>query len=450
MSKPQKLYDIAYALANIIRNTDFEVGRWELHVQSVKLTKLFIVLWSCAIPVVVSSNQTPAKVAVLKTQESLAQIVHAELDQFIEQTQSSDKKLTGITIAVSLPYGQLLSSAYGHADLENDIPMAIDTRMPVGSIGKIWTASVALTLVHEGILDLDEPIRRWLGTEPWFDQLPNYDTLTLRQLLNHSGGIIDHVFESNDFLDWFKGSVEGEKTSLRSFTEIDSADRAFDHRELVQYSLNKAPLFKPGESFHYTDTGYILAGLIIEVASGKSYYKLLKNRFINPLGLTMTSAMDSRHMPGVAQGYCVQSRTLLGLPETVLNNERLIFNPLIEWTGGGVVSNSQDLARWAKALFKHETALPAKALEEMLLSVVDQGIAKDEFGRHRGYGLGVSIVRTAQGTAFRHGGFFPGYLSMMAYYPDSNVAIAMQINSDGADLETLFNDVQNLIFRMLE
>lgn len=415
------------------------------------LTALLLIGCAAVAPAAVLSNKTHAQGSVLPdSYRNLSQALQVKLDRFVDQAKTSEETLPGVTVAISLPDGQSIALASGYADQQKKIPMQVDTRMPAGSIRKTWAAAVAMSLVHEGVLALDEPVRRWLGTEPWFDRLPNHQSLTLRQLLNHSGGLIDHVFESTEFQDWLKASLEPKDAHrVRSVDEMDAADQVFDHLDLVQYVLDQPPLFAPGQGFHYTDTGYILVGLIIEQATGKPYYQILQNRFLDPLGLTLTSPLDSRQIPGVAQGYCVQSRELFGLPETVLHDGLLIFNPLGEWTGGGVVSNSQDLVLWAKALFEQDV-LPPGVLEDMLTSVVDQGKGRDEAGRLHGYGLGVSIVQTARGTAFRHGGFFPGYLSMMTYYPDSKVAIAMQINSDGADLEAHFNSVQDLVFNVLQ
>lgn len=109
-----------------------------------------------------------------------------------------------------------------------------------------------------------------------------------------------------------------------------------------------------------------------------------------------------------------------------------------------MVSNSKDMVRWAKALFEGDV-IKQPYLDEMLRSVSTPKQGRDIAGRAYGYGLGVSIVKTNYGTAFRHGGFFPGYNSMLAYFPDFNIAVAMQINSDNAKIEEHFEAIVKMI-----
>lgn len=125
-----------------------------------------------------------------------------------------------------------------------------------------------------------------------------------------------------------------------------------------------------------------------------------------------------------------------------------VFNPSLEWTGGGVVSNSKDLARWAKVLYEGN-AIGRPYLDELLNSVSKPKEAPDNSGRAYGYGLGVSIINTKYGTAFRHGGFFPGYNSMQAYYPDYRIAVAMQINSDSSKIEEHFEAIVEIIIETI-
>jgi D-alanyl-D-alanine carboxypeptidase len=159
--------------------------------------------------------------------------------------------------------------------------------------------------------------------------------------------------------------------------------------------------------------------------------------------------MDRRDIPGVVQGYAPQSHQLFGIPEQVLENGVFVFHPSIEWTGGGLVSNSSDLAHWAKALYEGR-AIGADALNEMLTSITGADVEKDALGRMLGYGLGVSVVKSDAGTYYRHGGFFPGYNSFLGYFPDEQVAIAMQINTDSSEIETHFNTIVKIVLDELE
>ncbi|MDX1384717.1 MAG: serine hydrolase, partial [Thermoanaerobaculia bacterium] len=106
----------------------------------------------------------------------------------------------------------------------------------------------------------------------------------------------------------------------------------------------------------------------------------------------------------------------------------MTIHPLVEWTGGGLVNNPQDLVRWAKALYEGE-AIAGDYLDEL----VAVGFAPDPEQPEAGYGLGVSIAASDHGPRWGHGGFFPGYNSILAYFPAHRVAVAIQINSDKSE-----------------
>jgi len=371
--------------------------------------------------------------------ERLRRDVQNELDARHKAAQITDELFPGATAALVLQDGRMAGFATGFSDIEEKTAMSTESRMPAGSIGKTYVAAVALSMVSDGILDLDSKIVKWLGEEPWFNRLPNREMITLRQLLNHSSGLIDHVFDTNS----------GFQNYLKEQLSPGNTERTIDPREFVQYILDRKPLFPAGEGFHYSDTGYILVGLIIEKASGSTYYEELSNRFLKSLNLTLTSPLNQRKVVGLAQGYAPKSQQLFGFPFNVVHAGAFVFDPSLEWTGGGVVSNSQDLVRWAKALYEGN-AIGRPYLDEMLSSVANPEKNRDDSGRVYGYGLGVSIAKTKYGTTFRHGGFFPGYNSLLAYFPDRGIAVAMQINTDSSKIEEYFEAIVKIIIEAIE
>jgi D-alanyl-D-alanine carboxypeptidase len=358
----------------------------------------------------------------------------AELDRIHAEAGSTDAALPGATAAFILPDGRVFGCATGYSDVELGIPMTPDMRMPSGSIGKTYVAAVVLSLAHDGVLSLDDPISTWLGDEGWFGRLPNGDAITVRMLLNHSGGLINHVFDLPEFQEAARTTFSG-----------GDPDRYLTPRELVEFILDREPLFEAGEGFHYTDTGYILVGMIVEEATGSSYYEELARRFLEPLDLRSTLPQDRRRVPDLAQGYSVQGAELLGVPPKVVSDGELAFNPLTEWTGGGLYNNPQDLVRWAKALYEGD-AMPGDYLEDLLGSVAPTDPDRPE----RVYGLGVGIYETPYGMAYGHGGFFPGYLSLMRYFPDHRIAVAMQMNSDAEQPPTRMDPLIQVVVEGLQ
>jgi D-alanyl-D-alanine carboxypeptidase len=361
--------------------------------------------------------------------DELAARFQAELDRIHQEAESTDESFPGATAAFILQDGRVFGFATGLSDIEENIPMAADMRMPSGSIGKTYTAAVGLSLHVDGVLDLDEKISRWMGEEPWFDRLPNGNDITLRMLLNHSAGLVDHVFDVEEFHE-----------AARTVFGSGDPEAYLGPRELLEFALDREPLFPAGEAFKYTDTGYILAGMVMEKASGSSYYAELTRRFLEPLGLELTLPQDRRRVPNLSQGYAVQSAALFGVPPKVVEDGALVFNPLIEWTGGGLFNNPQDLVRWASALYGG-SAMDGPYLDDLLGSVAPAGPEPVDVS----YGLGVGIYQTPFGQAYGHSGFFPGYLSTLRYFPDHGIAVAMQMNTDAEQPSRMDSLVQVVI-----
>lgn len=290
-----------------------------------------------------------------------------------------DLEAPGATAAYALADGTVVAFAAGVADLEAGTPMPRDAIMPAGSVGKSFVAAVAVALAQEGRLDLDGPIAGWLGDEPWFDELPNARAITTRQLLTHSSGLADHYGDP--------GLVE----MIAAGRASGDPDWAIPPVDAVRLLADDPPLFPPGEGFAYTDTGYLLVGMIVERAGGEPYSDQVRQRFLEPLELHLTTPSDRRQIPGLVPGY-VTGGDALGLPPKTVEDGVMVFSPASEWTGGGLASNPADLVRWARALYEGR-ALSAPSLDELLTSV--------PWGDAEGvrYGLGVIISETPSGCA---------------------------------------------------
>ncbi len=316
----------------------------------------------------------------------------------------------GVTAACVLPDGSVSIAAAGFADVEAGTPMRPDDRMLAASIGKTFTGAMMVALSREDRLALDDPLAEWLGEEPWYDRLPNHDTITLRHLLRHRSGLPDHVYD---------------EAFGAQFAQRLASGRPFTPRELIGYVLDEEPLFPAGAGFAYTDTGYLLLGLVIGKAAGESYYAAVARRFLEPLGLAHTSPSDRRGLAGLVPGYLADDNPF-GLPaKTLAEDGRLVFHPGLEWTAGGFVSHSRDLARWGAALFGGE-AMPGDYLA-VLLASAPIGPARPSAR----YGLGVAEFRGGRfGVVYGHAGWIPGYTSSLRHYADHGVTIAFQVNTD--------------------
>ncbi len=348
----------------------------------------------------------PMSGAVYAPRTSPESLFQAELDHLRE-----DLDVPGATAAYALPDGTVGIAASGLADVESRTPMTPRTRMLAASIGKSFVAATALALAQEGSLDLDAPIAAVLSDRPWLSRLPNHDTITPRHLLTHASGLPDHV-----------NSPRFARAVARRWQE---PGNPLPREALVQFVLDEPALFPAGRGWSYSDTGYILVGLVIEQVAGRPYEMELHRRFLAPLGLEATTPSDRRALPGLASGYTARDNPL-GLPgKTTTSPGVMAWNPAIEWTGGGLVSTSRDLVVWARALYEAR-ALPGPYLDDLLRSVrvggEDSGVS---------YGAGVAIhQKTPLGQSYGHGGRIPGYVSSVRYYPEHRLAVAFQVNTD--------------------
>ena len=338
--------------------------------------------------------QTPPKVDLPKNLPRMLSKLQTHLDQ-ARTTAKFPGAQVGFTWIDSEARYYSGSVATGISDLEHSARLKTSDRLLAGSVGKTFVATVALMLVEQGKLNLDDKISAWLGNESWFSRLPNSKDITLRMLLNHSSGIPDHV-ETSAF----------EKALLKS------ASREVDYAELIAYVLNKKPLFPAGQGYNYADTNYILAGMIIEKASGKTLYALTDELILKPHNLQRTIPSNALVLPDVSNGY------IKGKP--VIVNGRFTLNPQWEWAGGGFASTAEDLSRWAAMLYGADI-LTRKSLDEMFNSTATGDGAK--------YGLGVMMTSSNWGRTYGHDGEFPGYVSVMRYYPQFHLAVAVMVNA---------------------
>src|SRR6056297_546235 len=336
----------------------------------------------------------------------------------------------GATAAYEWVDGREGGAATGLSDVEADIPMNINSRMLAASIGKTFVGAIAVSLIHDGVLDADMPISKWLGDRDWFARLPNHEQITLRHLLTHRSGLPNHVY-----MDEFAAEVSQRMIDNTLPIAPDS---------LVMFVLDKDPLFNADEGWAYTDTGYILVGLIIEEATGRDIYSIIEEQFLAPLNLSSTSPSDRYFLPGLAAGYAAENS--LGFPvKTTTPGGHMVWHPGIEWTGGGLVSTSADLASWGAELFGGD-ALPEEALG-LLLDAKPVDPSTDEIL----YGMGVAAYKNgAYGTVYGHRGWIPGYTSSLRYYKEYGVAIAFQINTDIGIMDDSSTVIETMETRLLE
>jgi D-alanyl-D-alanine carboxypeptidase len=234
------------------------------------------------------------------------------------------------------------TNASGVADLHTGRPMRPSDRFRAGSLTKPFVATVVLQLVAEGKLSLSDTVERWLpGILPYGDQI------TVRQLLNHTSGVPDYtpaplagLYRGDRFRSWRPG-------------------------ELVGLVAGQPPDFPPGSAWSYSNTGYVLLGMIIERVTGQRLGRELERRIFRPLRMRDTSFVTNfpwlagRHADGYSlqydDGYNPIEGTLFDIT---------VFNPSFAWAAGAVLSNEADLAPFFGALLGGRLAARGAGTDE--------------------------------------------------------------------------------------
>ncbi len=350
---------------------------------------------------------------------TLTENLQQKLDQIV-----AENGFPGATIAIAFGDGATLDIASGFADPQASQEMRVGARMFCGSTGKTFVSAVALQLVSESKLELADLASKYFESErdrEWFAKLPNSKDITVHSLMNHTSGLPRYIFQQT-FLD----DLNANPLKRRS------------PRDNLSLLHGVEPLHPVGGGWAYSDSNYLVLGLIIEQVTGESYYEAARKRLLDPLGLTNTIPATQPRIQGLIQGH-IGSANPFGLPRQTLKDGAYALNPEFEWCGGGYVTNAADLANWLFAL--HSGKVLNDDAYALLIEPVDFATGQPA---EQGYGLGTFVWRTDNGLYYGHAGVMPGYLTQIEYSRDHQMAIAMQVNSDEGMGRGMHGHVQSL------
>ncbi|WP_166664000.1 serine hydrolase domain-containing protein [Actinophytocola oryzae] len=278
----------------------------------------------------------------------------------------------------------------GTAELGTDRPIRPDDRVRVASNTKMFVATVVLRLVGEGRVALDAPIADYL---PGLVRGNGYDgaRITVRQLLRHTSGLADYV---EDVL-----------------SDPTSGDHPWRPEDLVAVGLSHPPLFAPDTGWAYSNTNYIVLGMLVEAVTGRFVGTEITDRLIRPLGLSRTSypAPGDKAIPGRhAHGYYA----FPGRPVTDVTE----LEPSLPGAAAALVSTGEDMTRFVRALLSGGLLRP-DLLAELRMTVPADGTD---------YGLGIrEIPLPCGGVAWGHAGDMPGFDSFTAATRDGRSAFVV-------------------------
>ena len=325
--------------------------------------------------------------APVLAQDSLSASQRARIDSAVTQVLASTGAPSA-SIAVVLDGRIVYERAYGSARLEPDVAATPAMRYSIGSVSKQFTAAAILLLAEAGKLSLDDKVAKWLP------ELTRAREVTIRQLLSMTAGYQDY---------WPQDYV------FPAMQQPAAAGRILD--EWARKPLD----FDPGTRWQYSNTNYVIAGLIVERAGGMPFMRFLQQRIFTPLGMTSATSVDSAPLgAGDAGGYL---RNALGpLRQAPKEGRGWLF------AAGGLGMTAHDLARWDVAVIDGKV-LRAASHRAM------QTDTRLSNGTGTGYGLGVGISAPMGRRRISHGGAVSGYLTANEIYPDNRAAIVVFANA---------------------
>ena len=332
----------------------------------------------------------PSPSATASTQPVLSPDQMQAIDK-IAQTELNSQAVAGLTLAVVRNGRLVYSRGYGYSSIELQQTMNDSSLFEIGSITKQFTAAAVLALIEDGKLALDEPLSRFVP------DYTNAKDVTLRQLLTMTSGIPDYT------------DVPGFDKSTQSPTTPSA----------IVATVKSQPLdFAPGTQWEYSNTNYVLLGIVIEKVTGVSYAQFLEDRILRPSVMIATAYGNAAaSSPQLATGYAFDGQRIK--PDVPWN---------LDWgySTGGLVSNVLDLAVWDTGLLSAK-AITLGSLREMWMPVTLRDGSKVP------YGFGWSIGTLDGHRIIEDNGGLPGYNGTNATFPNDNFDVVVLANAQSFD-----------------
>jgi D-alanyl-D-alanine carboxypeptidase len=337
----------------------------------------------------------------------------ADLIEKIDKVATDTLSRTGVpsaSIAV-VKDGQIVyTKAYGDARLDPKTPATPQMRYSIGSISKQFTAAAILLLQEQGKLSLDDKVAKFVPN------LTRGNEVTIRQLLSHTSGYQDY---------WPQDYV------MPMMMQATTAQKILD-------MWARKPLdFEPGTKWQYSNTNFVIAGVIIEKVAGMPLLKFLQEKVFTPLGMTSVSDTDQAKLGDTDPGGYL--RYALGpLRPAPKEGQGWMF------AAGELAMPAQDLAKWDISLIDQKLMKPSSYREfgtEVLL--------KNGLSTH--YGLGVDVNSQGGHRAWSHGGEVSGFTAQNVVFPDDRAAVVVLTNQDAVSASgTIANGIAPLLFATID
>jgi D-alanyl-D-alanine carboxypeptidase len=357
-----------------------------------------------------SCSSIPVSPCVSET-GNVNRVEHEGLKKIIDSYSTANSDI-GLQASVVMPDGMVLSAVSGYSDIKKKCPLTLECLLLTGSITKLYTATLIMNEVGEGKISLDEKIDKWINAS-WSKDV------TVRMLLNHTSGIPSYT--SSPFF------------IISAFT---FRNRSWTTNQINKYFITTQLLFKPGSMYSYSNSNYVLLGIILEKTTGKKYGQLLKEKF-QKSSTCFTCPPD---MP-LSNGY---DRSLFHLGITDMTPFRTSFQTSL-FSAGGIASTSKETASFAHDLFSGNILSP-DSLNGMMKFVE---VKDKDYPGLRGYGLGIKHFIIDGEDLYGQTGTVPGYSGIVLSNMKKGYTICILGNLSVIDQEGLVRQVQKTITKGL-
>lgn len=279
--------------------------------------------------------------------------------------------------------------AKGLADVASGRAAAVTDRFRIASNTKMFTAMALLILADQKKIGLDDKVSKYI------DDLPHTGLVTIRQLANHTSGYYDY-------------------SSDPVFVASGSADmlRKWSPRELMEFIKGKPLDFTPGSNYHYSNTNYVMMGLIIETVTGMRWEDYITSKIISPLLMSETECPS---------GYAISGSHLKGYNVDGGATSEIVVDPSWGWAAGGIISTVTDMKKWLDALAGRSLISPAMQAEQL------KRVADPDSGGTMEYGFGAMVIWSQ---FIGHTGVIPGYNSAAFISLDGKKAVVVVFNNE--------------------
>jgi CubicO group peptidase (beta-lactamase class C family) len=332
--------------------------------------------------------------------------IMARVDDVV-RTEMQRQNVPGVALGIVRKGDVIAAKGYGDANVELNVPVTAETIFQSGSVGKQFTATAVMLQVEDGKLALDDSITKYFTDAP-----SSWRPITVRRLLTHTSGIPDY---------------ESQVSSSGDGAKVIDYWRDYTEEEMTKIAYSMPLAFAPGSRWSYSNTNYVLLGILVHKVSGRFYGDVLKDRVFTPLGMkTARIISEADIVPHRAAGY----RLVTG----ELKNQEWVSPSLNSTADGSLYLSMLDFIAWDRGLRAHAILKPQSWAQVYTPVVLNSG-------KTYPYGFGWNVDESQGRPWYHHGGSWQGFRTYISRYLGDDITIVVLTNLADAEPERFVDAV---------